>query len=170
MSDENVGGLPPLSEEIQGFLNVHPFGYSHALGLLKRYARDAISAHGGLLFTQADMERFAGYVADAREERLKSAHGENASIQTPVVDEAMVERFARGYFGDRYTSEVAQLLLPTLRKAWRDGLASALTGADHDETQKKNDCLVCRSLGYTTTQPCPAPRKHQKENGGWYTY
>lgn len=53
----------------------------------------ALSAHGGLLFTQADMERFGLHVADAREERLKSTHGQ------PVVDDSMVKR-AEDYFYD----------------------------------------------------------------------
>lgn len=39
-----------------------------------------VGGEGDLMFTQADMERFAGYVADAREARLKQ--------QGPVGDEA----------------------------------------------------------------------------------
>lgn len=75
----------------------------------------ALSAHGGLLFTQVDMERFAGYVAAAREERLKSAHGENASVQPPVVDEVWLRQAIEEF---KYLSGRTDLPMQD-RERWR---------------------------------------------------
>lgn len=91
---DNVGGLVAkwrAEADINAPRLLHPEACE-----AKRECADeleaTLSAHGGLLFTQGDMERFAGYVADAREERLKSAHGQ------PVVDGRYFADGPQGWF------------------------------------------------------------------------
>ena len=126
MSDENVGGLVAKWRGMADENRRKPFRTASEVVMcdtLNDCADEleaALSAHGGLLFTQGDMERFAGYVADAREERLKSAHGQ------PVVDEAMVDRAMYVLTSQHYANT-----LVIFRDRLRAALTAALTGADH---------------------------------------